>query len=503
MSTAANDRRFAALVEWNKAKGGLLNPAVEIYYDPITNVSLRAKEVVTLDADGHCAIVSCPLSTTLSVLNALTGSPLSISSSGENRTQEQSEPAFPDYFLQNVPPHVVSRFFLIQQYLLGPKSHWHPYIASLPQPEHLASWNLPPFWPEEDAAVLAGTNAGVAADEMADIAGRESKQGRRALRDSGLDNWREYSPLLYRWAYCIFTSRSFRPSLVVPPAVWESLKIEHAKYLDGCEMDDFSILMPLFDIANHDPLVQATWDSESIPGECRLLVNGRNGQGYKPGEQIFNNYGLKTNSELLVAYGFVLPESDDLHNDYVHVRLQTQNSGDETTEKRPTKPRDFLISLNSLSSHRSVVGRARQWIHDRQGLRNDFAHCQDALLWLFCEAYLREQGLDHAGKVARLAGILADPSPAEHEELIESLREFLLNKLQSDYVKISAEGCEAMEALLAECDGDDEAEGSISDNQALAIRYLQAVVRVIQNAMVALDPSISFQHAPEDGEEEE
>ncbi|EHA51037.1 hypothetical protein MGG_06237 [Pyricularia oryzae 70-15] len=500
MSTA-NDKRFATLVEWNKANGGRLNPAVEVYNDLITKVSLRAKEAVTPDADGHCATVSCPLSTTLSVLNALTGSPLSTSTSGENGSPAQSPPAFPDYFLQNVPPHVVSRFFLIQQYLLGPKSHWHPYIASLPQPEHLASWNLPPFWPEEDAAVLAATNAGVAAKEMAGIAGRESKQGRRALRESGLENWREYSPLLYRWAYCIFTSRSFRPSLVVPPAVWESLRNEHAKYLDGCEMDDFSILMPLFDIANHDPLVQATWDSESVPGECRLLVNGRSGQGYRPGEQIFNNYGLKTNSELLVAYGFVLSESDDLQNEYFHVRLQTQGPADETTGKRPTIPRDFLISLDPLSSPRSVVGRARQWIHDRQGLRKDFDHCEDALLWAFCEVYLQVQGLDHGAKVARLASILADSSPAEHEQLIESLRDFFVNKLEFDYAKISAGGSEAMRTLLAKRRNAKEAEGSTSGNQDLAMRYLTAVLRVIQIAMVTLDPSIEFQYTPEEGEE--
>ncbi|KAJ2969377.1 hypothetical protein NUW58_g10003 [Xylaria curta] len=34
-------------------------------------------------------------------------------------------------------------------------------------------------------------------------------------------------------------------------------------------------------------------------------------------QQIYNNYGMKTNAELLLGYGFVSPETEAFHNDYV------------------------------------------------------------------------------------------------------------------------------------------------------------------------------------------
>ena len=63
---------------------------------------------------------------------------------------------------------------------------------------------------------------------------------------------------LYRWAYCIFSSRSFRPSLVVPEDQAAALLPA------GVSMDDFSVLLPLFDIGNHDMTAEVRWELSGV-----------------------------------------------------------------------------------------------------------------------------------------------------------------------------------------------------------------------------------------------
>ncbi|AEO58552.1 hypothetical protein MYCTH_2080826, partial [Thermothelomyces thermophilus ATCC 42464] len=349
--------RFGALVEWAEQHGARLHPSVEIYLDPVSKYSLRVSPSATEGLQPGFAAVSCPARITLSYLNALVDGLLDPSALSDRSAQSarldqetSSTGAFPPRFTRSVPPHVLGRFFLVKEYLKGKDSFWWPYIATLPPPEQVAVWALPPFWPDHDIAYLEGTNAHVAIQEIQENVKREFKQARKLLKEEDFPDLPAYTQLLYKWAFCIFTSRSFRPSLVLSDATKRRLS---ALLPQGVQLDDFSVLQPLLDIANHSPTARYTWDTTSVPDTCRLICH----DPYQPGTQVYNNYGLKTNSELLLAYGFILPETPSLHNDYVHVRKrarqQPQPQPQHQQEQPP--PQSFLISLRPMAHPSSLA----------------------------------------------------------------------------------------------------------------------------------------------------
>ena len=368
--------RFDSLLEWSENHGGKLHPSLEIYNDNVTKYSLRVKPSIADALQPGFSAVTCPAATTLSYLNALVDGP--INHQPADSPSNSPTAAFPPGFTQSLPPHVLGRFFLIKEYLKGKDSLWWPYLATLPSPDQISAWVLPPFWPYDEIRYLEGTNAHVAIQEIQANVKGEFKQARKLLKAENFPDVAAYTNLMYKWAFCIFTSRSFRPSLILSDATKQ-----HVSTLlpEGVELDDFSILQPVLDIANHSPTARYSWDTTSPADACTLICRDR----YAPGAQIFNNYGLKTNSELLLGYGFILPPTPDLHNDYVHVRKTTSHrtspspdpnqdqdqdpgsnvvspSRSPTTNNNATNPllpQTFLVSLRPIAHPSSVVSWAR------------------------------------------------------------------------------------------------------------------------------------------------
>ncbi|KAK3904451.1 hypothetical protein C8A05DRAFT_31778 [Staphylotrichum tortipilum] len=446
--------RFEALLAWSRHHGAELHPDLEIYCDDTTKFSLRVAPDAPHGVDCGFTAVTCPLATTLSYLNALVDAPITLPSPC------QPSAAFPTRFMQTVPPHVIGRFFLVKEYLRGKDSFWAPYIATLPQPEHLDAWALPAFWPDDDIEFLEGTNAHVAAEEMQDNVRREFKQARRCLKEDDFPDWQDYTQMLYKWAFCIFTSRSFRPSLILSAATKQ-----HVSPLlpPGCQADDFSILQPLFDIANHSMTAQYAWDVTTSPHACRLVCR----DPYQPGEQVFNNYGTKTNSELLLAYGFLLPPTPALHNDYVHVRKrQEQGSPNDN------KPKDFLISLRPASHASSLATRARVAMapHSRLSFLPCFTHFEPALIDdLTAAVATPEQRAVLAEWEGQDSGLMGygGAQPEEVAALVETVRGMLGGKLRYDLGRLGESG-----ELVP-----------VNRNQALAAEYRERCGRVLEEAL--------------------
>lgn len=397
------------LITWSKGSGGNLSPAVEIYYDPVTGHSFRVR-------DGHSlqpgdAIVSCPLNITLSYLNTLDQD---LTAHGIPSPSHRTGEPFPQEFLQALEPHVAARFFLIQQYLLGSQSFWYSYIRTLPQPDDLSAWALPPFWTSDDIDLLDGTNAHVSLHEIKTRLRREHKNAVAALQSTSFaGSSHDYSRLLYHWAYAIFTTRSFRPSRVLPNP--ETLPLPR-----GVAVDDFHVLMPLFDVGNHHPTAEVDWhilsDTQGAGRDPKTPVTVLSTRTpYAAGEQVFNNYGPKTNAELLLAYGFVIPESAALHNDYVHLQLRTATpapptathggdggeevGGTASSSQSPVPPaqpetRDFFFSLRPVTHPSSVTAHKHLTLPslDPDSVLPCFRHVQDTLVWeLICMQTTPEQ----------------------------------------------------------------------------------------------------------------
>ena len=519
--------RFDALLGWSRHHGAELHPQLEIYHDHATSFSIRVRPSAAGPLEPGFTAVTCPVATTLSFLNALVDGPLSLSSpSSPSHAAAAAAAAFPRRFMESVPPHVIGRFFLVKEYLRGRDSFWWPYIATLPQPEHVAAWALPPFWPEDDAAYLHGTNAHVAIDEIQANVRREFRHARRLLKDDGFPAWQDYSQMLYKWAFCIFTSRSFRPSLVLSDVAKRHL----SRLLPpGCAMDDFSILQPLFDIANHSMTARYAWDVVSDPHCCRLVCR----DAYRPGEQVYNNYGLKTNSELLLAYGFVLPETDALHNDYVHVRKrqqQQQQQQSQSQDRGPPadnnpEPTDFLISLRPVHHPSSLVAQSRSSSSatttttttrsSRLSALPGLARFEPALVDDLASALLaspdEEQALERwlsssappgegeRGEHENQQHPTPPPPPPELAQLLARVRGALAGKLQYDFQRLAAVriqegeegggGKEGGEVEEEEEEEDEEGEDELllpppaNRNQCLAAEYRRRCERVLSAAL--------------------
>jgi len=452
-----DERRFKRLVEWAQHHGARLHPSLEVYHDDVTKFSLRVKHSEAPLQPGFDAI-HCPFSVTLSYLNALVDGPFSSASS----TREGRTAAFPTRFKSSLPPHVIGRFYLIQQYLRGDDSFWHAYIASLPRPEHINSWALPAFWSEDDAYFLEGTNAGVAIEEIQANVKREFKQARKVLKEEGFPNWQDYTKVLYNWAFCIFTSRSFRPSLILE----DSTKQDIRKILPlGCAIDDFSVLQPLFDIPNHSITVRYSWNLNTHPAGCTLICE----DAYQPGAQVFNNYGMKTNSELLLGYGFTLPETQDLHNDYVHLRKKQE------TEETGT-PKDFLISLRPFVDSSSLVAGSRPQLPNQFQLQelSSFSHFEPALVEDLARSLSAEEDQEESSKDASADG---DRDETMQLTLVARVKDALSMKLEYDLQRL----------LEADPVQDETSEvQATTQNQQLAHGYRRQCEKVLANALRAL-----------------
>jgi hypothetical protein len=331
------------LVHWARQQGAILHEKVEVYDDEKYGVALRVRpdtlpakietggitqlhdeafknSRVVQDTHGRYSrygllvqpgeglpagsqIVSCPFKLSLSYLNALDTVPA---------LKAHSEP-FPVHFLHSTEPHVIGHFFLMQQYLMKDASYWAPYLMSLPQPHEHEKLGTPLYYTDADLLWIKGTNLERAKSQREELWSSEWNVARMILdNDNAFAKWNGlWSWDLYRWAATIFSSRSFISSLI-PKEVLEF----HQADTDtkSISMDTpsgpFPVLFPLVDLANHSPTAQVTWYSNARdePKDLSIITDS----AILEGSQVFNNYAPKSNTELLLGYGFCLPENDEV-----------------------------------------------------------------------------------------------------------------------------------------------------------------------------------------------
>lgn len=465
-------RRIAVLVDWAAQHGALLNPSVEVYQDDTTGLSFRVKRGADTSLAAFEPIVTLPTNLTLSYLSAL--------------SDEGPDP-FPKTLIEHAAPHVTGRLFLIKEYLRGEESFWWPYIQALPQPDDRASWALPPFWPDHEAELLDGTNVEVGIEKIKGDVRREVKETLSLLSLYGDGKTFEKSRFstLYQWAYCIFSSRSFRPSLVLSRAQEKSLPA-------GVKIDDFSVLLPLFDIGNHDMTTEIRWDLRD-DSSCELKV----GKPHTPGQQIFNNYSMKTNAELLLGYGFLIPATDALHNDYTHVRKRTNT---------PVASEEYLISFRPLNHPSSVLGRSKQafTLAEAVPILRAFQHVPPDMVWdIFCTLTSSEQ---------RDQLIHVDPSVQNGHTDTSAVDRYRQEKFFSGQVsadcQIYLEQTVAIiqHKVMQELERLNETDvevvgGELTRNQELALNYRDRCRLVLEGTLEAIDTDAVFAAMVEDEEQ--
>ncbi|KAH8124545.1 hypothetical protein ACSS6W_007816 [Trichoderma asperelloides] len=472
--------RISILLDWAASHHATLHPSAEVYDDAETGLSFRVKPSSASSISPYEPIVSLPTNLSLSYVNAL-----------------QPTPAFPREFLSKTKPHVIGRLFLIKELLRGEESFWYPYIQALPQPEDVDDWALPPFWPEEEAELLEGTNVEIGLDKIRDDLKREFRDAKALLLASQKDAEDDFSELLtkelYNWAYCIFSSRSFRASLVMSEAQQQSLP-------EDVSVDDFSVLLPLFDIGNHDMTVDVKWELAAADG-----ANGRNsgaacqlkvGREHRPGQQIFNNYSPKTNAELLLGYGFMLPVTDELHNDYIHVRKRTAPSAPlpANPQSGSSVPEEYLISLRPITDPSSLLAVSKQSLlinPPALGLLGAFKHVQHDMVWDILMTLLQHSSIP----LIKLIPLNSNTFPSEEEAVRQRQERFFsghVNDECQEYLEQTVaiiqhkvlQELERLNETDMEVVGDDVE--LLSPNQRLALEYRERCRRVLENTLATM-----------------
>lgn len=134
------------LISWFTESGGQLSSDVQIVYSSSNGFHMRAKRPLSVST-----VVTCPLKITLSCLNL-----------DPDRKEVLHVPSSLQQCRGQIPDHILTYLFLIEQRRKGKESPWYAYIACLPSPEAMTT----PLWfGDDDFAFLAGTSLAPAARE--------------------------------------------------------------------------------------------------------------------------------------------------------------------------------------------------------------------------------------------------------------------------------------------------------------------------------------------------
>lgn len=319
VSTVDNHEKLA---DWILQHGGFIHPDLKITYH--VNKGFHAVVQVEKVLLAGTRIASCPMSATLSVLNALNVAPF-----------EHHGTKFPEPFLDKYTfsTDVLQTFFLMEQYMLGNKSWWAAYLRTLPT---IADVDKLQFESDEDVAWIRGTNLEAAIASQARRWNDQFEEANGLLSNLGWEHAKNgaYHYKLFRWASTMFGSRSFTSQVLDDTKPADTARPMGKKEV-GHQMlsklfsNRFAVLLPLLDILNHRPAALVEWQARISYVGLQIL------EDYQSGQEVYNNYGPRDNEGLLMSYGFVLED-----NPYEHVLISINAHPGTPLEIARTWPKD-------------------------------------------------------------------------------------------------------------------------------------------------------------------
>lgn len=298
------------LIRWAVQHGGYFHDDVEVVHTPEKGYHLVVRRNATLQPNTQ--VLTCPMPCTMSILNV-------IDEGGFICRGIKIPPAF----VQKQPRETVERFFLMEHYLVGKKSWWAPYIATLPTPDEVRRMQFQP----DDLTWIRGTNLASAFETQTEQWKAHYEQGMEQLLKLNWQNARSGKLTwdLYRWAATIFTSRSFTSDVMsdtlayakaTPLGRYSKSKTgnfrggifggtgeEHNAQLTNLFSEKFAVLIPVLDILNYRPLAQVEWQARCFHVGLEVL------EAVESGGEVHNNYGPRDNETLLLGYGFAIPNN--------------------------------------------------------------------------------------------------------------------------------------------------------------------------------------------------
>ncbi|EEB08095.1 lysine methyltransferase [Schizosaccharomyces japonicus yFS275] len=241
--------------------GCYLHPGIQ--FQRSDNVEGTFIAIASKDIDGDQVLISCPESYIITLQKA------------KNELCRLS-PKFADEKMHTI----VCTFFALER-LKGEKSQWAKYIEYLPK-----TFDTPLYFTDDELKSLEHTNIFYGCNDRKRIWKEEHATAAKLL-----DNPDNFSWNMYLWAATVFSSRCFSSAL-----------------LGEEDTDDAApILIPLVDSLNHKPRCPIIWNKVTKESHAVQLVSVK---PISSGGQVYNNYGPKGNEELLMGYGFCLPNNE-------------------------------------------------------------------------------------------------------------------------------------------------------------------------------------------------
>lgn len=176
-----------------------------------------------------------------------------------------------------------------------------------------------------------------------------------------IDNWTSFPS--YLWASLILKSRSFPTHLLAGSIPDADIK------------EDEAMLLPIIDLLNHEMSAKVDWfissDADSGP-----YFNFKSNSAVA-GEQLYNNYGMKGNEELLLAYGFCL-ENNSADSAALKIKVPLEMLPDIESQG---------IKLPQVSDYTTSVVRSNK--EDKQE-KDNYSQYENGLLFFIANDNLPE-----------------------------------------------------------------------------------------------------------------
>ncbi|KAF2153945.1 SET domain-containing protein [Myriangium duriaei CBS 260.36] len=278
------------LLEWLRTNGGYLHPSTRLTRDEKRGCYLEAEEYLP----NRTLVVHVPHSMVLSCLNAMVDDNLPVLKANADSFSVEA----------------LGVFYLMSQWLQKDTSFWRPYLNVLNSPE--TGFNTPFWFDEEDLVWLKGTDLLTSFQSRKETWQQYWRDGTAILNAEGMDVSR-YTWDLCKWATTVYTSRSLSSRAVRPqdskywtgykqgPRGRQTVLLDFSRVPE--ERKDFPVLIPGMDFLNHHHDAHVDWTFE--PGRFVLTLGG----DVAKGNEVLNNYGPKSNSELLMGYGFCVEDN--------------------------------------------------------------------------------------------------------------------------------------------------------------------------------------------------
>ena len=186
--------------------------------------------------------------------------------------------------------YIAIAVLLMSEKIKGEQSRWKPYFDILPSVEEV---NPAYVWSDEELEMLVGSPTYPAARSLRKKIETEFDELQSIVFSRNVEFFpsKLYTFDLFLWCFVILFSRAARLT----------------SKLAGEEL----ALVPYADLMNHNPYSNTYIDSQTSGGITSFInkkeeVAIYSDRSYKKFEQVFISYGEKSNSDLLLLYGFAL-----------------------------------------------------------------------------------------------------------------------------------------------------------------------------------------------------